>query len=96
MTTEERWTKRAPASRAASSASRVPRTLTSQKPDSSLGIPTSAAVWMTTSQPSAARCQGPGAAMSPATIPALGVGDAVDADHLGPVGAQPRRDRARR
>ena len=50
----------------------MPRTLTAQKCSSKLGMPTSAAVWMTTSQPSAARCHSPGSAMSPATIPASG------------------------
>ena len=73
VTTDDRCTKRrAPASRAASSASLVPRTFTCQNRETSVGMPTRAAVWTTTSQPRAASCHGPGVATSPATIPAAG------------------------
>ena len=70
MTAEEMCTNRpTPLSRAASSAMWVPFTFTSQKREVSDGIPTSAAVWIITSQPAAARCHSPGHLMSPATTP---------------------------
>ena len=80
-----------PASRAASIASRVPRTLTAQKADTSLGIPTSAAVWTSDAQPSRGACHAPGAEMSPATIPAAG-----SASRSTPLTSTPSRAQARR